>query len=100
GRFFTDQDRFNSPPVAIVNETMAKAYWPGENPVGKRFQFPSHHANPWITVVGVTGDMHRQGLEKQVAPQVFHPNAQEPDDMLEMVVRTSAEPRHMMMTVQ
>jgi predicted permease len=92
GRTFTAQDRRDSPPVAIINEAMAKAYWPGEDPIGKRFRFPDHHVNPWLTVVGVTGDMHRQGLEKQVVPQVFRPQAQEPDDMLEVIVRTSADP--------
>lgn len=100
GRFFTDQDRADSPPVAIVNETMAKTYWPGENPIGKRFNFPSHRRHPWVTIVGVTGDMHRQGLEKQVVPQVFRPHAQESDDMLEVIVRTSSDPRAMASAVQ
>jgi putative ABC transport system permease protein len=91
GRFFSDQDRADSPPVAIINEAMARAYWPGEDPIGKRFRFPGTRVEPWITVVGVTGDMHRQGLEKQVAPQVFRPNAQQTDDMLEVIVRTSVD---------
>ena len=91
GRLFSDQDRSDSPPVAIVNEAMARAYWPGEDPIGKRFRFPSHRPSPWVTVVGVTGDMHRQGLERQVAPQVFRPNAQETDDMLDVIVRTSVD---------
>jgi predicted permease len=93
GRFFSDDDRAGSPPVAIINETMARSYWrPGEQIIGKRFRFPGD-GPPWITVVGVTGDMHRQGLEKQVAPQVFRPHAQEPDNMLDVVVRTSGDPQ-------
>jgi predicted permease len=93
GRFFSDEDRRGSPPVAIVNETMARTYWPGEDPIGKRFRFPGGGSNAWISVVGVTGDMRRQGIEKQVAPQVFRPHTQDTDDMLEVIVRTSADPQ-------
>ncbi len=93
GRLFSDGDGSGSPAVAIVNEAMARAYWPDEDAVGKRFRFPGVGSNAWITVVGVVGDMHRQGLEKQVAPQVFRPMAQETDDMLDVIVRTSADPQ-------
>jgi predicted permease len=100
GRFFSDQDGPNAPAVAIINETMAKTYWPGENAIGKRFRFPGGELSPWTTVVGVTGDMHRQGLEKQVVPQVFRPDAQQPEDMLEVIVRTSGDPRAIAATVE
>jgi predicted permease len=100
GRFFSDQDRRDSPPVAIINETMARLYWPNEDPLEKRFRFPSQQPSPWITVVGVTGDMHRQGLENQVAPQVFRPHAQETDDMLDVIVRTSSGPQIVAASVQ
>ncbi|MGD0776752.1 MAG: ABC transporter permease [Candidatus Solibacter sp.] len=91
GRVFSDEDRAGSPPVAIVNEAMARAYWPNEEAIGKRFRFPGAGSQPWMTVVGVTGDMHRQGLEKRVVPQIFRPLAQDPGDMLEVIVRTSAD---------
>jgi len=100
GRFFSDQDRRDSPPVAIINETMARLYWPNDDPLEKRFRFPSQQPSPWITVVGVTGDMHRQGLENQVAPQVFRPHAQETDDMLDVIVRTSSDPQTIAPSVQ
>ena len=100
GRYFTDIDRRGSLPVAIVNETMARSYWPGEDPIGKRFRFSNSDASPWLTVVGVTGDMHRQGLEKPVAPQAFLPHAQQTDDMMEVIVRTSADPQTMAAVVQ
>jgi predicted permease len=100
GRFFSDQDGPNAPAVAIINETMAKTYWPGEDAIGKRFRFPGGESSPWTTVVGVTGDMHRQGLERQVVPQVFRPDAQQSEDMLEIVVRTSGDPRAIAATVE
>ena len=92
GRSFSDGDRKDSPPVAIINETMARTYWPGEDPIGKRFRFSTQQTSPWLTVVGVAGDMHRQGLEMRVAPQVFLPHAQSTDDMMDVIVRTSSDP--------
>jgi putative ABC transport system permease protein len=100
GRMFSDEDREGTPAVAIVNETMARSYWPGEDPLGKRFRFPSRKSSAWITVVGVTGDMHRQGLEKNVVPQVFEPHAQNVDDMLDVIVRTSGDAAAMAPVVQ
>jgi predicted permease len=99
GRVFSDQDGADRPLVAIVNETMARAYWPGEDPIGKRFGFPGRPLSR-ITVVGVAGDMHRQGLEKQVVPQVFRPLAQWTDDMLDVIARTSGDPVAMAATAQ
>jgi len=100
GRFFSDQDSPNAPAVAIVNEMMAKTYWAGEDAIGKRFRFPGGQSSPWTTVVGITGDMHRQGLEKQVVPQVFRPDAQQSEDMLEVIVRTAGDPRAIAPAVQ
>lgn len=90
GRLFTDGDRKGSPLVGIINEKMARTYWPGENPIGKRFRLWTDQ--PWIEVVGVSGDMRRQGFEKEPAPQVFLPEAQRPDDMMDVIVRTSSDP--------
>src|SRR5260370_10899304 len=69
---------------------MARAYWPDADPIGKRFRFST--AEPWLTVVGVTGDMRRQGIERQIAPQVFRPRRQGGDNMMDIIVRTSAKP--------
>jgi putative ABC transport system permease protein len=98
GRFFSDRDSRGATPVAIINETMARAYWPGEEAVGKRFRF--RESTPWLTVVGVSGDMRRQGMDRQVAPQVFLPRRQGGDDMMDIVVRTNLEPSVMAAIVQ
>ncbi len=93
GRFFSSQDRRNSLPVAIINETMARSFWPDEDPIGKRFSFPERKSSRWFTVVGVVGDTHRQGLEKQVAPQVFRPHDQDIDNEIDLLVRTASDPQ-------
>ncbi len=100
GRVFSDQDRKGSLPVAVINDTMAKKFWPGGNPIGKKFQFSEEKGSPWFTVVGVVGDMHRQGLEKQVAPQVFRPHSQSPDNEMDLLVRTAGDPLNMAVAVR
>lgn len=90
GRFFSGADHADSPRVAIVNETMARRLWPGLDPVGKRFKFGPRDSNaPWVTVVGVSGDMRRQGLENEPIAQMFEPLAQNPSRLATLLVRTS-----------
>jgi predicted permease len=91
GRTIDNQDRGDTQPVAVINEAMARAYWPGEEPIGKRFRYPSHSRSPWVTVVGVAGNMRRQGLARQAVPQVFRPHAQDAEDMMDVIVRTSVD---------
>jgi putative ABC transport system permease protein len=91
GRGFSESDGADAAPVAIINETMARRFWPGETPVGKRFRTGDPQSVvPWIEIVGVVGDMHRQGLEKVPIPQVFRPFAQEPSRNMNLLVRTDA----------
>lgn len=79
GRAFSREDRPDAPRVAIVNDAMARRVWPGGNPVGERFKLgPRDSSNPWFTVVGVVGDMRRQGPEADPIPQVFEALAQNP----------------------
>jgi predicted permease len=92
GRFFSAEDGPDSPPVAIVNDAMARHLWPGRDPVGSRFKFgPQDSSRPWFTVVGVVGDMRRQGLETQPLPQMFQPLAQNPSGNEILLVRTSTD---------
>ena len=102
GRFFSDADGPDSPPVAIINESMARQMWPGRDPVGKRFKVGAEDSgNPWFTVVGVVGDMRRQGLEKEPIPQMFQPLAQNPPRHAILLVRTSmADPLSIARAVQ
>jgi predicted permease len=79
GRFFSIGDRPEAPLVAIINDAMARRSWPGRDPVGRRFKLGQRDADgPWYTVVGVVGDMRRQGLERDALPQIFMSLAQNP----------------------
>jgi putative ABC transport system permease protein len=90
GRVFSDQDRPDSPRVAIINDAMARRLWPGSDPIGKRFKF-GEPGSTWITVAGVVGDMRRQGLENTPIPQMFIPMAQDPSRLGTLLVRTSTD---------
>ncbi len=90
GRTFSSQDRRGSLPVAIVNEAMVRTDWPNEDPIGKRFRFKT--SDPWLTVVGVAGNMRRQGIENPIAPQVLLPHRQGEDNMMDVIVRTTGDP--------
>jgi len=80
-------------PVAIINQTMARHFWPNEDPIGKQFheadELPKH---PVYTVVGVVADMHRQGLECQPIAQIFWPYFQRVSSTTDLVIRTSSDP--------
>jgi putative ABC transport system permease protein len=93
GRFIDERDQAVSTPVALINETMARRYWPNEDPIGKRFHFGRGTSNvQWLTVVGVVGDMRRQGLDKTARVETFSPIAQRPRSDLKLVVRSSDDP--------
>lgn len=92
GRFFSDGDGAASQRVAIVNDAMARHLWPDRDPIGKRFKLGDENSQtPWMTVVGVVGDMRRQGLENQPIPQMFEPLAQDPSRLATLLVKTSLD---------
>lgn len=93
GRFFSTGDGPGAPPVAIINDAMARHSWPGQDPVGRRFKVgPPNSTRPWYTVVGIVADMRRQGLEREPFPQIFVPLSQSsPPANIDFFVRTSSE---------
>jgi putative ABC transport system permease protein len=97
GRAFTDQDRVGSPEVAIVNEAMARRFWPDEEAVGKRFKFGDDPDDdtPWFTIVGVEGDRRRTGFDLPVRYETFLPHAAFTARTMTLVVRTAGDPAAM-----
>jgi putative ABC transport system permease protein len=88
GRNFTSADREGSAWVAIVSESMAKKYWPGEDPIGRRLKIPN---GPWITVVGICGDIIQDWFDRRNVPTMYRPIAQAPSDYFAVVVRTAGD---------
>jgi predicted permease len=95
GRFFTEQDRSPHPPVAVINESVARRFWHDhdEDAIGKRFQFADgRFGSTWVTVVGIVADMRRAGVERDPLPQVFLPLAELPSRGTDLVLRTKGDP--------
>jgi len=96
GRYFTDQDGPDAPLVAVIDESMARRYWPNQDPIGARIkgQDPRGHHDDWVTIIGVVRDMRRSGLEYRPTPHVFEWYRQaEPSNTEDYVVRTTGDPR-------
>jgi putative ABC transport system permease protein len=97
GRFFTERDDRGAPEVVIVNEALAKQYFAGENPIGKRLknggpERPIGPDNRWMTVVGVVGDVNYSGLDVAPEPTVYYPFRQAANTTQYVVVRTAGDP--------
>jgi putative ABC transport system permease protein len=92
GRGFTEQDKAGATPVVIVNETLARKHWPGQDPLGKRIRFygPLEKA-PWMEVVGVIKDVKHE-LNIPIEPEYYLPHAQDAWNAMVLVARTSVEP--------
>ena len=93
GRDFTPQDTRESAFVTIINETLARTMWPGENPIGKRFScceagLKGRMDPVWHEVVGIVADVHAQGLDRQAQPSFYIPLAQMPPSSWDWIGRT------------
>jgi hypothetical protein len=78
GRGFDIEDRPGTRPVAVLSRSAADAFWPGENAIGKRFkQQGDDSPDPWVTVVGVAGDIREDGLHKPPKPYVYYSSNQQ-----------------------
>ena len=89
GRHFSTADREDTQPVVIVSESMARKFWPNEDPIGRRMKLRS---GPWLTVVGVSGDVIHDWFNRRNTPALYRPFGQSPSDYLCLVVRTDGEP--------
>jgi predicted permease len=105
GRSFDRTDRGESRPVAIVNETMARQYWPGQDAVGRRFKIGDPDSKvPWVTIVGIVGDVRQMGLDAPVKAEMYLPYSQVADQPWfaprDLVVKTTGEPMGVVASVK
>ena len=102
GRAFTDRDDKSAPPVAIVSESFAKRYFPGENPIGKRIT-PNGSVDgkpPVREIVGVVADMHLISLKVAPRPQIYIPHQQFGIHSMSIFVRTAIDPQSFTTTLR
>lgn len=96
GRFFTEADNLvDAPRVVIVNEALAKKYWPNEDALGKRITFsdPRKPDPKWLTVVGIVQSIRHRGLDIEPAPENYLPLARDPEHHMVLAVRSAEDPR-------
>jgi predicted permease len=90
GRGFSTADRSGSPLVVIINDTMARRYWPGQSAIGRRVALSD---SEWREVIGVVRDVRHWGLDAAVNPELYIPQAQMPSNALVFTLRTSVPPQ-------
>ncbi len=93
GRFFTEADTTDAPRVVIINEALARHFWPNEDPMGQRIRRGGLDSRgPWMTVVGVVGAVQTYELGKSPIPELYHPHAQFSLPPMTLVARTTDDP--------
>ena len=91
GRWFSEEDRIGTPPVAVIDEMLAKMYWPGKSPIGQHVRYG--RSSPPVEIVGVIGHVRRDSLEVEENKGIlYRPMAQQPVDEAVFVVRTRMSP--------
>ena len=99
GRFFSDHDRDNSVQVVVISEAMARRFWPGENPIGRRLTPSFHPAQGAREIVGVVGDIKASGLDADASAMMYLPYKQLPRPFISFVVRTASNPESLVQPV-
>ena len=100
GREFTAADDTHHEQVAIINEAMARRFWPGLDPLGRRFEIGPRDTAKWMTIVGVVKDVRNVGLDIDAGFSTYQPFAQQPRTRMEFAIRTSGNPEMAMASAQ
>jgi putative ABC transport system permease protein len=94
GRPFAESDTATSQPVALVNETFAQIYWPGQDPIGRRIRMGSDdEKRPWMTVVGLVRNVRHNGITEIIKEKFYVPHSQ-------FALQTGGAPRNMTLIVR
>ena len=91
GREFSGADHEQAPMVAVINETMAKRYWPNASPIGQRIK-ETFRGGAWREIVGIVGSVRHEARGEEPRPEMFVPLSQVPPASLNVAVRTQVEP--------
>ena len=94
GRVFDERDSSTGQPVAIIDETMARTFWPNEDAIGKRLKRGGRQSTqPWLTIVGVVRHVRYRTLEEPSRVQLYMPHAQVPTTGMSLAIKADVDPR-------
>jgi putative ABC transport system permease protein len=101
GRVFDERDSSTGQPVAIIDETMARTFWPNEDAIGKRLKRGGRQSTqPWLTIVGVVRHVRYRTLEEPSRVQLYMPHAQVPTTGMSLAIKTEVDPRTLSNSIQ
>src|SRR6185436_18527563 len=99
GRMFTDAEDFNKPNVVVINQTLAKKFFPGEDPIGQRFGDLTLTTESIKEIIGVVDDIREGPLDSEIWPAEYYPFNQSPDTDFSVIVRASQAEESLIPTV-
>ncbi len=92
GRLLTEADDEDAPSVAVISQALADLYWPSEDPIGQRVTWDDPDEDvDWVTIVGVVGNTHHRGLDKEERAEIYRPYSQAPLPFMTLVVRSDGD---------
>lgn len=101
GRFFSEQDGADAPPVVIINEALARRFWPNEDPIGKEIGvFGGSHSGKFAEVIGVVGNVRYTGLAGEISLDAYAPYEQVPWPHIALAIRTATDPAPLVTAVR
>src|SRR6185503_17984951 len=99
-RNFTDADRENAPHVVIINQAMARRFWPNENPIGQRVNLGDSDKPDLWQIIAIVGDVKHFGHDREAGPKIFASHLQAPGKWMSLVVRISGNPSGLIASVR
>ncbi len=100
GRLLLDQDNDKAPVAIVINEALARRYFPDEDPVGKRVNFGDPQRTPWVTIVGLVRDTRQSDMSKEPYAQVYRSHTQFPRRAMSLLVRTGNDPLNLVPAIR
>ena len=101
GRYLADSDGTTAPKVAVVSASLVRKYFDGENPIGHKIKVGKEDSeNPWMTIVGVVGDLHYSWISREDVPTVYRAVRQTSPYYTTLVLRTNGDPLKFVSTVR
>ena len=101
GRLFDDRDIHGAPDVVVINQTMARTFWPGQDPLGRRIQ--PGNTNDWTTVIGIVDDVKNAGLDRATGTEIYLPYRQPQGSgnrNMYAILRAKGDPRNLVAAVR